>query len=170
MYLDIKAQADLEQLELDDEDIQERKKKPTNAPQVADGVQIDLNKIVVIEATPEDKEAEEAERQGKIEKLEHRVQKLELRVQDEKKERAERMKAQIAEMREQIQLLDEERMTEQKLWGYNYDANDDDQGNTFGRKVLKEGTMEQQLRLPFRTYPLFINPQGWQGGPANHIK
>lgn len=66
-------------------------------------------------------------------------------------------------------MLDDERMTEQKLWGYQYGDDDPSSGNTFGRKVLKEGTMENKLILPFKSYPLFANPYKWAGGATNQV-
>ena len=46
--MDIKAEADLEQMEVDEDDGVKDRKKKVNVPPVADGIQIDLNKVVVI--------------------------------------------------------------------------------------------------------------------------
>jgi hypothetical protein len=104
-----------------------------------------------------DKEFENNERQTKIEKLQKKSNKLSLKLDaTTKKDKLEDLKSKIAIYREEIAMYEDEVMTEQKLWGFAYDmGNEGDQGNTFGKEVLKEGTMEGLLKTPYRQYPIF---------------
>lgn len=53
-----------------------------------------------------------------------------------------------------IQELQDEEMNEHKFWGYVMD--EDNQGDfQYGREVLKDGTYETQLKLPYWEFPLF---------------
>ena len=94
IYLDLKADALSDQMEVDEDNMaKDKNKKQANIPQVADGVQIDLNKIIEIEAYKEDKDAEEEERNAKIESLQKKVDKMSLKIEDVKStEKLERMK------------------------------------------------------------------------------
>ena len=48
----------------------------------------------------------------------------------------------------------DERMNENKFWGYVMDEQEEFQ---YGRDVLKEGTYETFLNLPYGEFPLFTH-------------
>ena len=51
----------------------------------------------------------------------------------------------------------DERMNENKFWGY---VMDDQEEFQYGRDILKEGTYENQLALPYGEFPLFTASGG----------
>jgi hypothetical protein len=63
----------------------------------------------------------------------------------------------MMEINDEVDELNGEEVTEEKLWGGN--AVDDDDAFDYGRDVIKEGTLESKLRLPYKTMPLFTNPE-----------
>jgi hypothetical protein len=66
----------------------------------------------------------------------------------------------MMEITEEIDELNGEEMTEEKLWGANA-QDDDDDAFDYGRDVIKEGSLETRLALllPYKTMPLFTNPE-----------
>ena len=74
------------------------------------------------------------------------------------KDKKEEKKNEMLTIRHRIQELEDERMSEQKFWNYVMDGQDEFE---YGRDVLKEGTYENLLKLPYSEFPLFTNP--WYG-------
>ena len=63
----------------------------------------------------------------------------------------------MMEINDEVDELNMEEMTEDKLWGAQ--AFEDDDAFDYGRDVIKEGSLETRLRLPYKTMPLFTNPE-----------
>ena len=59
----------------------------------------------------------------------------------------------MMDVREVMEELMDEAMNEDKFWGMM--ALDDDVGVDYGRDILKEGTFETTMRLPYKQWPLF---------------
>lgn len=55
---------------------------------------------------------------------------------------------------QEMEELMEEEMTEEKFWGL-LALDDDVIGFDYGRDILKEGTYETIMKLPFEQIPLF---------------
>ena len=62
--------------------------------------------------------------------------------------------------------LNEERMNEPKFWGY---VMDDGEEFSYGRDVLKEGTYEDHLNLPYTSFPLFASNNSWIGDKTAQV-
>lgn len=75
------------------------------------------------------------------------------------KDKKEEKKNEILRLKNQLQELEDEKMNENKFWGYQIEVGDQFE---YGRDVLKEGTYEDHLDLPYQSFPLFTNP-GWYG-------
>jgi hypothetical protein len=67
-------------------------------------------------------------------------------------------KAEMMQIREKLNELAEEKMTEDKFWGY---VMDDREDYEYGRDVLREGTYENHLRTPYSEFPLLAT--SWYG-------
>ena len=63
-------------------------------------------------------------------------------------------------IRNQLNELSDERMNENKFWGYVLDGADN--GFQYGRDIIKEGTYEAMLKIPYNEFPLFTKPS-WYG-------
>ena len=59
----------------------------------------------------------------------------------------------MIDIRDEIEYLENENVTEEKFWGML--ALNEDDGFDYGRDVLKEGTYETQMVMPYDLFPLF---------------
>jgi len=60
----------------------------------------------------------------------------------------------MMDVTEEMENLMEEAMTEEKFWGM-LALDDDVVAFDYGRDILKEGTYETQMKLPYEQMPLF---------------
>lgn len=73
-------------------------------------------------------------------------------------EKKEEKKNEMLSIRNRINELTDEKMSENKFWGYALDVGD---GFEYGRDVMKEGNYESCLALPYVEFPMFTTP--WFG-------
>ena len=64
--------------------------------------------------------------------------------------------------------LQEEEMTEQKFWGA-LALDDDEPGFDYGRDILKEGTFETIMKLPYQQLPLFTKSDWFENSTQKPI-
>lgn len=138
------------------DDVAESKKKVIDPLEVdefngnlgnVDGAIVDKEHIVNIACTTHLKKIENDERKSKIEEMENKIDRITLKLQEtQNEERKEYLKQKLLGIKNKIQDLADEEMNEQKFWGYAMDEGNDVQ---YGRDVLKEGTYETLLKLPF---------------------
>jgi len=60
----------------------------------------------------------------------------------------------LMDVKDEMERLMDEAMNEDKFWGMM--ALDDTVAFDYGRDILKEGTFETTMRLPYKRWPLFI--------------
>ena len=59
----------------------------------------------------------------------------------------------MIDIRDAVEYLQQEEMNEQKFWGLL--ALNDEEVFDYGRDILKEGTYETIMKLPYTQFPLF---------------
>lgn len=124
----------------------------------ATGIIIEADNILELPVGPRDKKLEEDERQEKIDKCKEEIKGLQRKVKGcgpEEADQANKRKLLVRtmEVKECMEDLMEEAMNEDKFWGML--ALDDEPGIDYGRDILKEGTFETTMRLPYKQQPLF---------------
>ena len=97
-----------------------------------------------------DKKVEDKERQVKIDykDLEMReYMKKMIKLPEDEKKKKDKIKVHMIDIRDAIEYLHQEKMNEQKFWGL-LSLNEDDAFD-YGRDILKEGTYETEMVLPY---------------------
>jgi hypothetical protein len=120
------------------------------------GIIIDKEQIEVIEVKKVDKKVEDKERQMKIDfkDLEMReYMKKMIKLPEDEKKKKDKIKVHMIDIRDHIEYLNQEKMNDQKFWGL-LSLNEDDAFD-YGRDILKEGTYETEMVLPYTQFPLF---------------
>ena len=103
--------------------------------------------------TKREKVREERERQEKIDEyagvIKALMRKIKSQEPDEKGQiNKDKLRIKMMGFTEMMEDLLEEEMTDEKLWGMA--GMDDDAGFDYGRDILKEGTYETIIRVPYQ--------------------
>ena len=130
-------------------------------PVYIDGQGIDPALIREINCTMFEKELEFAERNKKKDKLNTKLDKVMLQMETTTNpKRKELMKNEAMVIRNGLDDLEAEEMNENKFWGYQLEVDD---GFQYGRDIIKEGTYENHLQLPYYNIPLLTLPNVFGG-------
>ena len=68
----------------------------------------------------------------------------------------------MMEITDKMADLRDEKMDDAKFWGM-LALNDDDDAFDYGRDILKDGTYENQIKLPYEQLPLFTQADWFEG-------
>lgn len=123
-----------------------------------------IGQVVEIPVTYTHKQQEIRERENRKHELGEKLkifQKRLLELDDIDGKRIVQMK--MMEINDEIDELNMEEMTEEKFQGAQGLA-DDEEAFDYGRDIIKEGSLDMRLRLPYKTMPLFTNPDWYNFG------
>jgi hypothetical protein len=100
------------------------------------------------------KTTEEKEREMVLEARKQELDAYMKNLIDEKdKINKDRIKEKMIDIKDEVEYLNKENMDEQKFWGMLALNNED--VFDYGRDILKDGTYETTMMLPYNPYPLF---------------
>jgi hypothetical protein len=120
------------------------------------GIIINFDDIEEIMVTKKHKKLESAERNVKIvikqEELKEYMKKM-IKMPETEKKKKDTIKIHMIDIRDAVEYLQQEEMNEQKFWGLL--ALNDEEVFDYGRDILKEGTYETIMKLPYTQFPLF---------------
>jgi hypothetical protein len=123
-----------------------------------------------IEVNKGDKENEEKDRERNKESLREEIQEFTVKLNslsDDQIDDKRIIQMKIMELQEEMTNLDDEKMTEMKFWGA-AGLNEDDEFD-YGRDVVRDGSYEKMLILPYREMPLFTNAEWFQSFSNNEL-
>eukprot|EP00356_Strombidium_inclinatum_P008769 CAMPEP_0170506874 /NCGR_PEP_ID=MMETSP0208-20121228/56641_1 /TAXON_ID=197538 /ORGANISM="Strombidium inclinatum, Strain S3" /LENGTH=248 /DNA_ID=CAMNT_0010788695 /DNA_START=2589 /DNA_END=3335 /DNA_ORIENTATION=- len=131
--------------------------KGGQANDLENGIIIDTENVIELYVTTTDKSKEDKTRQKKIVTNEAMrkafLKKLKTLPPDDKIKK-DKVKLKMMSITDEMDDLREEEMTDQKFWGL-LALDDEDDTFDYGRDVLKEGTYETVMTLPYQQLPLF---------------
>ena len=108
-----------------------------------EGAVIGIEDMIMVECTPQIKQAEQQIRIEKIQRIEERIEEHTLKIQQTKnKEEVQKLKRELFDMKNKIQYLQDEEMNDDKFWGYAIGEEGGQEEFQYGRDVIKEGTFE----------------------------
>jgi len=114
------------------------------------GIIIDSEYIEEIVVTKKDKKVEDFIRKRSIDFKEQEMREYMrkiIKMTESDKKNKDKIKVHMMDIRDSMEYLQQEQMTEQKFWGL-LSLNDEEVFD-YGRDILKEGTYESQLKLPY---------------------
>ena len=129
------------------------------------GVIVDNESVVELVVSTRDKDREDKERDKKIAKLDLELRAFQRKLKGiapDKQVDKDKIKIKMMEITDKMQDLRDEKMDDQKFWGMlamddDYDAFD------YGRDILKDGTYENHIKLPYEQLPLFTQADWFEG-------
>lgn len=118
------------------------------------GVIIETDNVDEIQVFVRDKEKEDQVRQAQIEELDLELKAFMKKLKGiEDQVQKDKVRFKMMEITDEMDALRTQNMTEEKFWGML--ALNDDAAFDYGRDILKEGTYETVLKLPYEQFPLF---------------
>ena len=115
------------------------------------GVIVDNESVVELVVSTRDKDREDKERDKKIAKLDLELRAFQRKLKGiapDKQVDKDKIKIKMMEITDKMQDLRDEKMDDQKFWGM-LAMDDDDDAFDYGRDILKDGTYENHIKLPY---------------------
>jgi len=129
------------------------------------GVIVCTDEVMDVNVTKNAKEAEQKEREGKIDKLDEELKGLQRKLKsldpDNQVDKSH-VRLKMMDVTDSIVALKDEPMDEGRFWGML--ALDDDDAFDYGRDILKEVIYDTKISLPYVQFPLF-QPGDWYQQP-----
>lgn len=129
------------------------------------GVIVDNESVVELVVSTRDKDREDKERDKKIAKLDLELRAFQRKLKGiapDKQVDKDKIKIKMMEITDKMQDLRDEKMDDQKFWGM-LAMDDDDDAFDYGRDILKDGTYENHIKLPYEQLPLFTQADWFEG-------